>query len=346
MKGTIRATVKVKGLPQVERRFVKGTKAHVIADWKTHTRSMLLKKAPATTLPRSKASGTLAADADRYLIMVKHLASWRTRRAEIRHWLPHIGSNYRHVLTREHILRVRCIWVQAGVAAKTVNNRVTALRDLYHKLDGDEAATPCDRVKPLLPPRIPIQVVSPDQIHAVCAALLERSRKTNARHRPAHMHALKDRARLMVLASSGRRPCEVGRTRPEDIDWRRRVWGVRDAKGGWTAGLYLNDDMLAAWQEFDRVHAYGHIDDQFGRRLRAAGWPATVRPYNMRHSTWIEASERGFDLADIQAGAGHRNIRTTRQHYVPVLNSRMEKLSKGLDGRFGWVPRIVKQETA
>jgi len=85
----------------------------------------------------------------------------------------------------------------------------------------------------------------------------------------------------------------------------------------------------------------------FPRRLRDAGWPDGVRPYNLRHSTWIEASERGADLADIQAGAGHRSMTTTRRHYVPVLASRMQRLSERLNGRFGWQPaRTSKKESA
>lgn len=333
MRGTIRATVKVAGI-QRERRFVTGTPARVIRSWKADTEAKLRKRFPVSSLPKAERAGTFAADVDRYLPLVKHLAAWKNRRAEIRHWLRHFGDRYRHTVTREDVLRVRGIWRTEGRAAKTINNRVTALRNLYRVLDGDDMPTPCDGVKPLTPVRVPPQVIRPALVQLVTEALERSPRK----------HAAQDRARLMVLATTGKRPVEVERAQPGDVDLRRRVWLTRDAKGGFSPGCYLNDDMLAAWEAFIAADAWGKFPDHFQRRLRDAGWPPGVKPYNLRHSTWIEASERGNDLADIQAGAGHRNISTTRLHYVPVLNSRMQRLSESLNGRFGWRPRLADSE--
>jgi integrase len=146
-----------------------------------------------------------------------------------------------------------------------------------------------------------------------------------------------DKARLMMLASTGKRPCEVMRAKPGDVDLTRRVWLARDAKGGFSPGAYLNDEMVIAWQAFIEADAWGEYNTtHFQRRLVRAGWPKDVRPYNLRHATWIEASERGNDLADVQAGAGHKLMATTRRHYVPVRASRMQKMSESLEGRFGW----------
>jgi integrase len=230
-----------------------------------------------------------------------------------------------------------------GRAARTINNRVTALRNLYRVLDGKDSPTPCDGIDALHVAKVPPQVIAPKVINTVLDNLLKRSLPTHRKGRPAK-HALEDRARLMVLASTGKRPCEVERAQPRDVDMQRRVWAVRDAKGGWSEGVYLNSEMLAAWEAFIDAEAWGPFPDHFPQRLRAAGWPAGVRVYNARHSTWIEASERGADLSDIQAGAGHRNISTTREHYVPVLHSRMQKLSELLDGRFGWQPRLATKD--
>jgi integrase len=207
---------------------------------------------------------------------------------------------------------------------------VTALRSLYHELDGNDAPTPCDGIKPLTVAKVPPQIIAPQTINVVLANL-ERQAEAG---RP---HAAKDRARFMVLASTGKRPCEIMRAEPGDVDLRRRVWVARDAKGGFSPGAYLNDEMVLAWEAFILADAWGpYKTTHFCRRLRLAGWPKGVRPYNLRHSMWIEASERGTDLADIQAGAGHKQIATTRRHYVPVLNSRLQRLSQGLDGRLSW----------
>jgi len=333
MKGTLRATVKIAGAPQREKRFAPGTPARVIKAWKIHTRAKLLKRYPAAT-DRTATTGTLKADALRYLGLCRHLADPVTRRAEIWHWITALGDGrHRHTLTREDVLRVRGSWVAAGRAPKSINNRVSALRDLFRKLDGDDEPTPCDRVKPLPFSKVPPEVIPAATVNAVLTRLASSTAK----------HAPQDRARLMVLASTGKRPCEVERAQPGDVDLLRRVWTVRDAKGGWGPGLYLNDDMLAAWQAFYQAAAWGPFPDHFPRRLRLAGWPAKVKPYHLRHTTWITASERGADLADIQAGAGHRNIATTRRHYVPVLSSRMQQLSERLEGRFGWQASLAGQ---
>jgi integrase len=342
MKGTIRATVKVtwragtgeRRVLQRERRFVVGTKARVIRDWKAAIRAKLEKRIPAAS-DRAVQLGTLKADAGRYYPLIGHLADWVTRRSEIRAWLPLIGDRFRHTLTREDVLTARGIWKAAGVAHRTINNRVSAMKDLYKKLDGDDAPTPCDSVRMLTPPRTPVQRINPATINTVIANLAERATRLDRRGRPPK-HALKDRARLMVVASTGKRPCEVERAVPNDVSLEQRVWGVRDAKGGWSEGVYLNDEMLIAWRAFIAAEAWGPFGDKFAHRLRAAGWPEGVRPYNNRHMAWITASELGADLADIQVGAGHRNQRTTREHYVPVLNSRMQRLSELMDGRFGW----------
>jgi integrase len=326
MKGTIRATVKYGAMPQKEKRFAAGTPARVVKAWKVQTLARMMKRSPQRE--RGAAAGTLAKDAERYYQLIRVLTDWVTRRSEIRAWLPHVGQTPRHRLTKADVLRVQGLWRIEGRAPKTINNRVTALRDLYRKLDGDGEPTPCDGVRPLRPVKVPIQHVSAEVINRVIATLASSTA----------MHAKTDRARLMVLATTGKRPVEIERAEPGDVDLERRVWLTRDAKAGQSPGVYLNDEMLIAWQAFIEANAWGRFPDHFPRRLRLAGWPPGVRPYNLRHSTWIAASERGADLADIQAGAGHRSIATTRIHYVPVLQSRMQRMSESLDGRFGWSP--------
>lgn len=332
MKGTIRATVKYGAFRQKEKRFVKGTPARVIKAWKTMILARMMKRSPQPE--RNASAGTLAKDAERYYPLVRHLAMWRTRRGEVRHWIRLLGDRPRHIIAREDVLRVRGIWVDVGWTPKSINNRVTALRNLYHVLDGDDAPTPCDGVKPLTPVKVPPQPIHPALVTQIADRLAASPRK----------HAKADRARLMVLATTGKRPVEIERAQPWDVDLVRRVWLTRDAKGGFSPGCFLNDEMLAAWEAFIAADAWGRFPGHFPRRLRDAGWPEGLKPYNLRHSTWIEASERGVDLADIQAGAGHKNMATTRRHYVPVLHSRMQKMSEVLDGRFGWRPRLAPSD--
>lgn len=113
---------------------------------------------------------------------------------------------------------------------------------------------------------------------------------------------------------------------------------MRDAKGGWSEGLYLNDDLLTAWTVFIDADAWGYFDTSaHARALHSAGWPQDVRPYNLRHSVGIGLSESGVDLADVAGWLGHTDVRTTRSAYVPILNSRMQRAAEAIDGRLsGW----------
>jgi integrase len=336
MKGTLRATVKVSGF-QREKRFVPGTKARVIAAWKIAMKAKLLKQHPQPE--RQGKTGTLARDAEHYYPQIKYMADWRARRSEIRAWIKLLGDRVRSDIKRDDILRVRGVWIEQGIKPKTCNCRVSALRHLYHLLDGDDAATPCDGVKPLPVHRTPPRFIAPAEVNAVLARL-----ELNAQQPGVRFDGGKTRARLMVLASTGKRPSEVMRAQPGDVDIRRRVWVARDGKGGFSPGVYLNDEMIAAWEAFIAADAWGVFNTgSFSRTLRSAGWPEGVRVYNLRHSIGIALSEMGTDLADIQQHMGHRRMETTRRHYVPVLNSRMESMSKVLEGRFGWRRRLAGQ---
>lgn len=319
----LRATVKVANR-QKERRFPEGTALDTVTRWREETRTKLRRKHP------KGRRGTLAGDAERYLKQVAHLASYKARRVEVLAWVKVLGPKLRDAITLADVSQARSAWLSAGTAPKTINNRVQSLRHLYVTLDGPDADTPCDRLTPLTVRKTPPRVMTADEVTTV--------EKTLAAYERVHrLLDAKTRARFRVLASTGKRPSELMRAEKDDVDLERRVWIVRDGKGGYSPGLYLNDDMLAAWDLFIAAEAWGEFStNSFARTLRGAGWPKGVRPYNLRHTTWITASERGADLSDIQAGAGHKHIATTRRHYVPVLNSRMQKLSELIDGRFGW----------
>lgn len=280
--------------------------------------------------PRAAPSGTLHRDIVRYLALVKHLAGWGEQAAHLRAWLPTLGDRQRRSITRADVLTVRGAWIADDIAPKTANNRVSALRALYRTLDGDDRATPCDRVKPLPVHRTPAVAVDPRIIVAVETRLEEHERRGWLRDR-------KTRARFRVLASTGVRPSELMRAEPRDVDLERRVWTVRDGKGGYRPGLYLTDDMVDAWRLFVGALAWGPFNTgSFAKRLREAGWPADIRPYQLRHSVGIALSEAGVDLADVQQVMGHKHQATTRRHYVPVLESRMQRAMQTLAGRLTW----------
>lgn len=277
--------------------------------------------------------GTLAADSRRYLRLIQHLESWRDRRAHLDAWIVRVGQIRRHRISGTDVLAARSAWLAKGLAPATVNRRVETLRNLYRTLDGRQARTPVDGLAPLSVPKTPIQRVTNDMILTVDRNLQQMEAK-----RTGPPWDAKTRARFRVFVSTGKRPCEIMRAKPGDVNLEARVWVPRDAKGGFCPGVYLNDDQLAAWQLFIAADAWGpYSTGAFARTLRSAGWPEGLRPYQARHTTWITASELGIDLEDISIGAGHKDPRMTRRAYVPVLNSRLQRMSEALEGRFqGW----------
>jgi integrase len=311
---------------QKERRWPIGTPLEELRGWRVSERTDLMRLAPRSV------RGTLAADVDVYLDRIQHLASWRERRAELRAWTARYGTISRWRIKQGDVEKTMGVWKTDGKAPKTINNRVMTLAGLYRSLDGKKASTPCDEVELLEVHKTPPVAVSPVIVRRVERALLKHERSGQLRDGKTH-------ARFMVLAATGRRPSEVMRTERGDVDLKRRVWTVRDGKGGSSPGIYLTKDMVAAWRAFIKAKAWGSFEtSSFARVLRSAGWPKTVRPYNLRHSVGIALSESGVDLADIQAHMGHSRIATTRKFYVPVLAGRMQAASGRLEGRLGWGP--------
>lgn len=294
--------------------------------------------------PPPATRGTLAADVARYLTISRHLAGWISRRSELRAWLAALGPRVsRYAVRRDDILRARAAWLSADVAPKTINNRLGALRALYTALDGPDVQTPVDRIRPLPVRRPPPTAVTPETIATVYAGLLRAEARGLLRD-------ARTRARFRLLAETGRRPSELMRTEPSDFDLDRGIWHVRDGKGGFTlGGVYLTTSVRAAVDAFIAADAFGPFNTgSFSRTLRAAGWPPDVRVYSLRHGVGMALADAGADHVDIAAVLGHRDVRTTREHYVGLRASRTRAALGRLDGRIAWpveTPRGTTEAT-
>lgn len=283
------------------------------------------------------ARGSLAEAVDRWASQERHLASWKERRAELRAWVALYGHRLLAQITPADVRAAMGIWTEAGITPKTIRNRLWSLKHLYHVLYGKRFPTPVDDVEP--PPKVRHlpRYIAPTVILQVYAQLL-------AFEASGRLPDAKTRARYMIRASTGRRPSEIMRARPEDVDLARRIWRVRDGKGGWSRGLVLNDDALVAWQTFSEADAWGPFNTgSMAEVLRAAGWPEGSRPYDLRASIGVDLSERGIDLIDVGEWLGHTSLQTTRSAYVPILTSRQQRASEQLAGRLqGWqIPEAV-----
>jgi integrase len=327
-KSGIAATVAIGTGPakvQREKRYPFDTPLKTIKQWQLDTAAELREDVGVTK------RGTLKADAARYLKLAQYLKNWSGVRSEVNAWVARLGHLHRNQITPTHVLEARVDWLAEGYAPKTVNDRVGRLRRLYRTLDATpqrkKPPSPCDTV-----PDLP--VIEGPSVAPAPAILVTVLRNLEQGEQHGTLRDAKTRARFLVLATTGKRPAEVMRAVSDDLSLETRVWRVRNAKGGEGPGIFLNDDMVVAWHLFIEADAWGAFNTgSYARVLRTAGWPPGLRPYNLRHAVGQAMSEAGIDLSDIQAHYGHKHISTTRRHYVPVLDSRLEKASRKIDGR-------------
>lgn len=318
-----RAYVKV-GRLQREKRYPPDTLVKTMQAWRDEARVALRKIPQATRGSRN----TLTRDIrDDYLKRpsILALASLKSRICELDAWIARVGKTARGDLTRADILAAREAWLGEGYAPKTINHRVRALRHVYHVLDGSKAPTPCDDVPRLAEPPPDPKFVTVAKIRAVAKRLTD----------PA------TRARFMVLTATGQRPAQLKRATRADVDFRRRLWLVRPAKGGHPIPMPLTGDMIAAFKALDTADAWGPYDgSDYAKRLYAAGWPRGVRPYNAKHTIGITLAESGAEWEDIKDWFGHTDIKTTRI-YTGLVAARLKGTGKLLEGRLGWAASRV-----
>jgi integrase len=328
--------VEVRGIQQ-ELRFPPDTPLETLRRHREQLRLDLRDAAPAT--PR----GTLAFDAERYLKQIAGRPGFAADRSHLRAWIDRLGPKHRHRITAADIRLAFAEWrtkgthrggrgackrmsLDAPASLKTLKERYRVLKHLYKTLDGPKAKTPLDDVpqpRPAAPTPVGVHI---SLVRRVAAALQRRASTGIA--------ARQDYARFLLLTTTGQRPAQIMRARPEDFHLSERYWIVRGAKGGPSHAIHLNREMRLAARTFIQAKAFGTYDDKALLALvRSNGWPATVPLYNARHSLAIDAIARGADLGDIQALLGHASIETTRRFYGPILRLREKQLGKKLEGR-------------
>jgi integrase len=248
--------------------------------------------------------------------------------SQLNAWAQAFGALERRKLTPAKAQQAFDRWANEGYSPQTLRVRRFALQKLWRALDGPKVKTPVDDVKlRKAKPERPVWVPDETILH-----VLMELRRHEMR---GWIRSPKTRARFLVLATTGQRPAQLKLAQRGDVDLRARIWWVRPAKGGDRIAVYLNSEMLTAWEGFIRANAWGAYDTRsFARTLRSCGWPKGVRPYNVRHATGMTLSARGRDLGDIQTHLGHTSIATTRAFYVPGLDERSRAVAEALESRF------------
>ena len=156
----------------------------------------------------------------------------------------------------------------------------------------------------------------------------------------------KYRAVTMTIYAAGLRVSEACRLRIPDIDSKRMVIHVREAKGGKDRYVMLSKVLLHTLRDYFREHRphdilfegnsrEGHVSREAVRSaLRRAGNKAGVSkrltPHILRHSFSTHLMELGTNLRVVQALLGHEHI-TTTSRYTSVSTRHLQGILSPLD---------------
>jgi site-specific recombinase XerD len=228
---------------------------------------------------------------------------------------------------------------EAGVSASTVNVYASAIRFLYRvTLKRPEVVTDLVRVK--TPMHLP-RVLSGVEVERLLAAL----------------PTLRHRVMGMLAYGAGLRVGELVRLEIGDIDAKRMVLHIREAKRGRERYVMLSPRLLSALREYwrgaglpgprifsgrDRTKPLHRVavHKAFRRAARKAGIRKVLGPHALRHSFATHMLERGTDLRTLQVLLGHASIRSTTM-YLHIRTARVQSLRSPLDD-LG--PRQEKQD--
>jgi len=151
----------------------------------------------------------------------------------------------------------------------------------------------------------------------------------------------------MLAYGAGLRVGEIVRLEIGDIDAKRMVLHIRDAKRGRERYVMLSPRLLSALRHYwkqaglpgPRVFAGRDRDKPlqrvgvhkaFSRAARKAGIRKVLGPHALRHSFATHMLERGTDLRTLQVLLGHASIRSTTM-YLHISTARVQSLRSPLD---------------
>ena len=229
----------------------------------------------------------------------------------------------------EHIRDYQLYLVHEKTASwSQFNQSVCALRFLFHKTLGREwmiEHIPYPRREKKLP-----TVLSRDEVCRLLEAAM----------------TLKHKAVLSTLYGAGLRVSEGCHLRVSDIESRRMLIRVRQAKGRKDRMVMLSEQLLTLLRFYWKAHRSsnwlfpGHKKDgpiaretvfrACRKAAERARLPRPVSPHALRHSFATHLLEAGYDVRRIQVLLGHESIRTTSR-YLHVATDTVRSIPSPLD---------------
>jgi integrase len=203
-------------------------------------------------------------------------------------------ASRRHTIDTEEIRQQIVAWEVDGLAASTINHRLSGLSQLYAVLDGDRAHNPVAGVTRLREPQAKPDGRSPETIQRVFVALEARVRAQNP--------GWQTLARLKVIAPTGMRHSQVMRLARDHVYIDHDppyVVVVDPGKDGEPHAKPLTPDGVDAFRLFVRVEAWGRFSQSsvyksWKLAYEEAGVPF-FNPDKLRHSYATALRAQGMD---------------------------------------------------
>lgn len=147
---------------------------------------------------------------------------------------------------------------------------------------------------------------------------------------------LKHKAIISLAFSVGLRVSEVINLKTEDIDSKRMIINIKQAKGKKDRIVPLSPYMLSLLREYYKQYKPKEylFNGQFSNQYTAGSCNQIVKKYLgqqyhfhlLRHSCFTSLIENGTDIRIIQKIAGHNNIKTT-EGYTHVSTNLLNKIN-------------------
>jgi integrase len=305
------AYVKV-GKEQRTKMFPIGTAQEVIDLWRAEQRLSLKQAKPA--------SGTLAADVEKYLRLRSSMPSINDRRRDLESWVLRFGARIRTSITPAEITDQLNRWlaeVEGGrlrFAPNTIKHRRDALSNLYRVLDGKGSPNPVRDAIRIEDSEAVDRAISMADVRRILAQMEKNALEWGPKARTVSLSWV----RATLLAYTGMRAGELMALVETDV----RLTGdescviVRTSKGGKPRRVPLNTDAVEAFRTLRALNAWGPFSvSSLRKSLHAACGRLElppIHPHVLRHSfaSWL-VNEGGVSLKTAKAILGHRNVQTT-----------------------------------
>lgn len=307
-----------------------------LQDWRTKTKS---EHAGEPVL-----SGTFDADGVRYLSRVTAMPSYKDRERHIILWRTLFKGRTRRSIRSDEIRGARDTWLNEGLAASTVNQRLRALSNLWTVLDGRRRPNPVRDVPEAPEPEAPPRAIPYPLVRSILDAMPDRGNAIKGQKTPDQS---KTKARLRVMAWTGLTHSELGRLTRRDWDevaGTLFVQGRRKGGGGASRTIPLTTEGRAAMRAFDDANAWGAfqrsaLHASFRRACLVVAnrrrTPKAVRdvllqlrPYDIRHSHATALYRASGDAHAAAIVLGHRSKQTTDRYIKAAVNERVAKAMK------------------